>query len=133
MFGMADDKEPAEKVLIALSSAAITFKDSANSNLTTILVDSGASGHYFDDAIIRDLKRRLKGYVDLATPRTFFTAGEGLLDGTVEGVLLGLFIDNFDNQILVRVDIMVVPGTGRNLFSVMTVAKKSIVTSRRPT
>ena len=113
MFGMADDKEPVEKVLMALSSAAITFKDSARQQHTTILVDSGASGHYFDDAIIRDLKYRLQGYyVHLATPRTFFTAGEGLLDGTAEAVLLDLVTDNFGNQILVRVDIMWCLGLG---------------------
>ena len=112
MFGMADNKEPVEKVSMALSSAAITIKDSANSNLTTISVDSGASGHYFDDAIIRDLKHRLKGHVHLATPRTFSTAGESLLDGTVEGVLLDLVTDNFGNQILVRVDIMWCLGLG---------------------
>ena len=49
-----------------------------------------------------------------------------MLDGTVEGVLQGLVTDDNGNQILVRVDIVVVPGIRRNLFSVMTAAKKSI-------
>ena len=51
-----------------------------------------------------------------------------MLNGTAEGVLQGLVTDENDNQILVRVDIVVVPGIGRNLFSVMTAAKKSIAT-----
>ena len=92
------------------------------------MVDSGASGHYFDDAIIRDLKHRLQDYVHLTTPRKILTAGGAMLDGTAEGVLQGLFTDDNGNQILVRIDIVVVPGIGRNLFSVMTASKKGIAT-----
>ena len=55
-FRMANDGEPVEKVLMTSLSVAVTFEDSVNSNLATLMVDSGASGHYFDDAIIRDLK-----------------------------------------------------------------------------
>ena len=58
MFGMADDEKSVEKALMASSSAVITPKDSVNSNLVTSMVD-GASGHYFDDAIIHDLKHCL--------------------------------------------------------------------------
>ena len=43
-------------------------------------------------------------------------------------MLQGLVADDNGNQILVRVDIVVVPGIGRNLFSVMTAAKKGIAT-----
>ena len=59
-FGMANDEEPVEKALGALPSVAVTSEDSVNSNLATLMVDSGASGDYFDDAIIRDLKHRLQ-------------------------------------------------------------------------
>ena len=52
MFGMADDEEPAKKYLLTSSSAAITPQDIVNSNLVTVMADSGASGHYFDDANI---------------------------------------------------------------------------------
>ena len=45
---------------MASSSAAFTFKDSVNSNLVIFMVSSGASDHYIDDAIIRDLKHRLQ-------------------------------------------------------------------------
>ena len=52
---MANDEEPVEKALMTSSSVAIISEDSVNSNLVILMVDSGASGHYFDDAIIRDL------------------------------------------------------------------------------
>ena len=92
-------------------------------------MDSGASSHFFDDAIIRDPKNRLQDYVHLATLRKTLTAEGALLDGTVEGVLYGLATDYYGNRILVRVDIVVVPRIGRNLFAVMTAAKKGIVTT----
>ena len=56
---MANDKEPVEKPLVASSLAVIASEDSVNSNLVTLMVNSGASDHYFNDAIIRDLKHRL--------------------------------------------------------------------------
>ena len=125
---MANDEEPVEKALMATSSAIIISKGSVgDSNLVILLVDSGASGHYFDDTIIRDLKHRLQDYVHLTTPRKIRTAGGAMLDGNAEDVLQGLITYDFGNRILVRVDILVVHGIGRNLFSVMTAAKKGVV------
>ena len=92
------------------------------------MVDSGASGHYFDDAIILNLKHRLQDYVHLAMPRKILNTGRAMLDGTAEGVLQDLVTDDNGNQILVRVDIAVVPGIRHNLFSVGTAAKKGIAT-----
>ena len=122
-FKMANGEEPVEKVLMALSSAAVTSVDSVSSNLATLMVDSKASGHYFDDAIIRDLTHRLQDYVHLSTPRTTLTAGGALSNGTTEGVLQGFVTDDNSNQIVVRVNIVAVPGIRRNLLSVMTAAK----------
>ena len=51
-----------------------------------------------------------------------------MLDGTAEGVLHGLVTDNNGKKILVWVNIVVVPGIECNLFSVMTAAKKGVVT-----
>ena len=127
-FKMANGEEPVERALITSSSAVATSVDSANSNLVTLMVDNRASGHYPDDAIIRDLKHSLQEYVHLITPRKILTAEGAMLDSTVEGVLQGIIIDDNGNQILVRVDIVVVPGIGRNLFSVMIAAKTGIVT-----
>ena len=50
-----------------------------------------------------------------------------MLDGTAESVLQRLANDDYGNQILVRVNIVVVPEIGRNLFLVMTAVKKSTV------
>ena len=49
-----------------------------------------------------------------------------MLDDAAEAVLQGLVTDDNGNQILVRVDVVVVSGIRRNLFSVMTAAKKGI-------
>ena len=125
---MANDEEPFERALMALSSVAVTSEDNVNSNLTTLMVDNETSGHYFDDVIIRDLKYRLQDYVYLNTPRKFLAAGGAMFDSTAEGVLQGLVINDNGNQILVRVDIVVVPGIGRSPFSVMAAAKKGIAT-----
>ena len=125
---MTNDEEPVEKALGVSPSVAVTSEDSVNYNLAPLMVDSRASGHYFDDAIIRDLKHRLQDYVHLTTPRKILTAGGAMLDGTPEGVLQGLATNGNGNQIFVRVDIVVVPGIGRNLFSVMTAPKKGIAT-----
>ena len=82
------------------------------------MVDSGASCHYFDDTIIRDLKHRLQVCVHLATPRKILPGGGALLDGTVEGMLQGLATDDYS------VD---APGIGRNVFSMTTATKSGIV------
>ena len=128
MFGTNDEK-PVEMALGVSPSVTVTYEDSVNNNLATLIVDSGASGHYFDDTIIRDLKHRLHDYVHLTTPRMILTAGGAMLDGTAEGVLQGPATDDNGNQILVRVDIVVVPGIGYKLFPVMTAAKKGIATT----
>ena len=74
---MANDEEPVEKALGASPSVAVTSEDSVNSSLATLMVDSVASGHYFDDAIIRDLKHRLPDYIHLTTPRGSFAGRYG--------------------------------------------------------
>ena len=125
---MANDEEPVEKIIMASSLVTVTSEDSVNNNLATLMVDSGPSGHYFDDDLIRDLKHRLQDYMHLTTPRKILTTGGALLNGTAEGVLQGLAIDDNGNQILVRIDVAVVPGIGRSMFSVTSAAKKGIAT-----
>ena len=128
MFGMANDEKPVEKALMALSSVAITLQDIVTSNLVIIIANSGMLGRYFDDAIIRDLKHRLQDCVHLATPPNILAAGGSLLDGTAEGVLQDFVTDDYGNQTLVRVDIVVVHGIVHNPVSVITEATKCIVT-----
>ena len=113
--------------LMALRPAALKLKPSAGNDSVTVLVDSRASGHYFDDLLIPSLKHRLLNYIILTTPRKILTAGEALVDGTDEGVLQGLVIDNHGEQHLARIAILIVPGIGRNLFSVKSATKKGVV------
>ena len=118
LYGMASmEAEPAE----------IEPKPHESGNVVTALVDSGASGHYFDDIMIPDLKHRLQDYTSISTPRTILTAGGALLDGTAEGVSQGLITDDYGEQHLARIANLIVPGIGRNLFSVKTAARKRIV------
>ena len=90
-------------------------------------MDRGASGHYFDGLIIPSLKHHLLNRVLLTTPRKILTTGGALLDGTVEGILQGLVTDNHGEQHLARIAILIVPGIGRNLFSVQSATKKGVV------
>ena len=115
---------------MASGPAAFKHKPSAGDDSVTVLVDSGASGHYLNDLIIASLKHRLLNYVFLTTPRKIFTAREALLDGTAEGILQGLgLVSNYQGeQYLKRITVIVVPGIGRNLFSVKSAMEKGVVT-----
>ena len=110
---------------MASASTAITSEHSVNSNLAILMVRS-----------VRYLLRRRHhprlqalsaGLRASHYPRKVLTAGGALLDGMAEDVLQGLVNDDNGNQILVRVDIVVVRGIGHNLFSVMASAKKGIM------
>ena len=52
-----------------------------------------------------------------------------MLDGTAEGILQGLVTDNHGEQHLTRIAILVVPGIGRNFFSVKSATKKGVVST----
>ena len=129
MYGGTDGEgEPQYgTALMASGPAAFKHKLSAGGNSVTVLVDSGASGHYFDGLIIPSLKHRLLNYVLLTTPRKILTAGGALLGGTAEGILQDLVTDNHGEQHLARIDILIVFGIGHNLFSVKSVTKKGVV------
>ena len=113
--------------LMASGPAAFKHKPSAGDDSVTVLVDSGASGHYFDDLLIPSLKHRLLNYVLLTPPRKILTAGGALLDGTAEGILKVLVTDNHGEQHLARIAILIVPGIRRNIFSAKSATKKGVV------
>ena len=129
MYGGTDGEgEPLYSTAVMSSGpAAFKHKPSADDGSVTVLVDSGASGHYFDDLIIPSLKHRLLNYLLLTTPRKILIAGGALLDGTTEGILQGLVTENHGEQHHARIAILIVPGIGRNLFSVKSATKKSVV------
>ena len=118
MYEGTDGKgeSPYGTTLVASGQAAFEHKPSEGDDSVTVLVDSGASG--FDDLIIPSLDYRLLNYVLLTTPLNILTAGGALLDGTAEIILQGLVTDNYGEQHLARIAILIVTGIGRNLFSV---------------
>ena len=62
---------------LAVVPAAEKWNRGSNS-LVSVMVDSGASGHYFDDALIPGLRYRLENYQELAIGRwRGSTIGEG--------------------------------------------------------
>ena len=113
--------------LTALGPAGFKHKPSADDNSVTVLVNSGASGHYFDGLIISSLKHHLLNYVLLTTPRNILTAGGALLDRKAEGILQGIVTDNHGEQYLARIATFIVPGIGRNLSSVKSATKKGVI------
>ena len=113
--------------LIASGPATFKHMPSAGDDSVTVLVDSGAFGHYFDDLIIPSLKHCLLTYVLLTTPRKILTAGGSLLGGTAEGIHQGLDTDSHGEQYLPRIAILIVPGIGRNIFSVKLATKKGAI------
>ena len=53
------------------------------------MVDSGLSGHYFDDTLIPEQRYKLHNYQELAAPCTTTTTGGHQLAGIGKGLLRG--------------------------------------------
>ena len=83
------------------------------------MVGSGASGHNFDNALILGLRYRLDNYHELAIRRWITTTEGHQLEETGQGLLPGHIIDAQGVQRLIQILVLIVPGLGRNLFSVM--------------
>ena len=98
-----------------------------SNDAVNVVVDSGASGHYFDDTIIPGLRDNLDNYQLLDVPRKITTAGKGHLYGVAQGILRGRVIDDKGQRRLVQLSCLIVPGLGRNLFSVKQAARNGIV------
>ena len=128
MFDIDGEAGPLYGTALMLSPAPVAYNNASDcSNLVHVLVESGASDHYFDDFLIPELKCHLMDYTCLTTPLKILTAGGALLDGTGEGVLQGVITDNYGNSYLVRIQILVVPTIRRNLFSVKTATRNGSV------
>ncbi|CAN0425105.1 unnamed protein product, partial [Ascophyllum nodosum] len=101
---------------LAVVPAAEKWNRGSNS-LVSVMVDSGASDHSFDDALIPRLRYRLDNYQALAIRRYITTAGGHQLEGAGLGLLRGHIIDAQGVQRLIQISVLIVPGLGRNLFS----------------
>ena len=91
------------------------------------MVDSGASGHYFDDALIPISRYRLENYQELAIRRYITTARGHQLEGAGQRLLRGHIIDAQGVQRLIQMSVLIVPGLGRNLFSVKRASRNGVV------
>ena len=111
---------------LALSVVPAAEKRNRGSNsLVSVIVDSGASGHYFDDALIPGLRYRLDNYLELAIRGWITTAGGHQLEGGGQGLLRGHIIDAHGVRRVIQISVSFVPGLGRNLFSVKQASRKA--------
>ena len=111
---------------LAVVPAAEKWNHGSNS-LVSVMVDSGASGHYLDDALIPGLRCRLDNYQELAIRRWITTAGGHQLERAGQGLLLVHIIDAQGVQRLIQISVLIVPGLGWNLFSVKQASRNGVV------
>ena len=113
---------------LALAVVPAAEKRNRGSNsLVSVMVDSGASGHYFDDALIPRLRYRLENYQELAIRRYITTAGGYQLERAGQGLLRGHIIDAQGVQRLIQISVLIVPGLGCNLFSVKQAPRNGVL------
>ena len=86
--------------------------------LVSVMVDSGASGHYFDDALINGLRCILDSYEALALRRLITTAGTHQLEEAGLGLVRDHSIGAQGLKCLTRLSVLAGPDVGRDLFSV---------------
>ena len=82
------------------------------------MVDSGASNHYYDDALVHGSRYRLDNYQALAIRRWITTAGRHQLKEAGQGLLRGHYIDAQGLKRLTQLSVLAGPDVGRDLFSV---------------
>ena len=82
------------------------------------MVDSGVSGHYFDDALIPELRYRLGDYQALAIRRWITTAGGHQLKEAGQGLPRGHSIGAQGLKRLAQLSVLAGPYAGWDLFSV---------------
>ena len=82
-FGGSTDAE--DGLALAAVPAAEKWNRGSNS-LVSVMVDSGVSGHYFDDALIPGFRYRLDNYQALAIRRWITTAGGHQLKEAGQGL-----------------------------------------------
>ena len=113
---------------LALAAVPAAEKWNRGSNsLVSVVVDSGASGHYFDDALIPRLRYILDNYQEWAIRRWITTAGEHQLEGVGQGLHRGHIIDAQGMQRLIQISVLIVSGLGWNIFSVKQASRNGIV------
>ena len=114
-FGGSTDAEDG----LALAAVTAAEKWNRGSNgLVSVMVDSGVSGHYFDDALIPGLRYRLDNYQALAIWRWITTAGGHQLKEAGQGLPRGHSIGAQGLKRLTQLSVLTGPDSGWDLFSV---------------
>ena len=108
---------------------ATTCESSDDADHMTMLVDSGASGHYFDNELQPSLRDKLLNYKELEKSHNIVTAGRNVLLGTATGTASGVIIDEKGHRHQVDLPGLVVPGLGHHQFSASQAAKNGLATS----
>ena len=129
MYGETDGEGELRYSTAQMSSgpAAFKYKPRADDDSVTVLVDSGAFGHYFDDPITPCLKHHPAQLRSSHYATQDPHCRRSLAGRTAKGILQGLVTDNHGEQHLARIAIFIVPGIGYNLLSVKSATKKGIV------
>ena len=96
----------------------------ASSTGVGLLVDTGASETMFDNRLIPD--GNLHDYTQRNSPKIVNVAGESQLKGTATGILHCTVKDNRGQRLRVRIQGLIVPGLGRNIFSPTSLLKKGL-------
>ena len=99
-----------------------------NGTSITVMVDSGSSEHFLDPFLIPGLQNRMMDYKALDEPHKIFTAGDHVLEGIGTGTVYGTVKEGHGRKTAISFSAFVVPGLGRNLFSVHTAVTKGVVT-----
>ena len=92
-----------------------------------MLVDSGASEHYFDDAIILELRDTLDSHQVLDVARKITTAFGEQLDVVAQRLLSGIVVDSKGVRRSAQHSSLVVSDLGCNLFSTKRAVRKGVV------
>ena len=114
-FGGSTDAE--DGLALAAVPAAEKWNRGSNS-LVRVMVESGVSGHYFDDALIPGLRYRLDNYQALAIRRWITTAGGHQLKEAGQGLPRGHFIGAEGVKRLTQLSVLAGPDAGWDLFLV---------------
>ena len=94
-----------------------------------LLVDSGPSKDFIDPELIRGVESRMQEYTRIEPPMEITTAGNNVLRGTAQGILLVVVRGADDTLRTVKPPILVlVPRLKRNLLSSSAAAKKGVKT-----
>ena len=83
MFDTDDERGPAYGLALMSTTASAFFDNNINNcKLVHVLVDSDASGHYFDESFTPELRRRLLDYMFITMRRKRFSIEGVRLNGT---------------------------------------------------